>query len=165
MSSKLLRIYIFNRPLRTRTLFSRTDNQGDQWHWGQVEVNVDSRYSAGSLSIRFRGSIGVGSASDIALDDICVANGECGKSYSALIKMISVQYDEIEKHNFFLADQVKARKRNLKETMEEILATDQISTISKRHCNFSQFVVLHPWRLIATNNCGDLFAPLCIALN
>ena len=48
--------------------------------------------------------------------------------------------------------------------MEEISATDQIFSSSKRHCNFSQFVVLHPWRLIATNNCGDLFAPLCIAL-
>ena len=45
----------------------------------RIEVDVDSRYSAGSLRIQFKGTIGSTSSSDIALDDICIANGPCGK--------------------------------------------------------------------------------------
>ena len=46
---------------------------------GQVELNVNSTYRAGSLRIRFEGRVGRTSSSDIALDDICFASGPCGK--------------------------------------------------------------------------------------
>ena len=49
---------------------------------GQVEINVDQRFRAGSLSIAFRGRVGSGSSSDIALDDLCIANGPCGEGNS-----------------------------------------------------------------------------------
>ena len=45
----------------------------------RIEIDVDSRYSSGSLRIQFNGTIGSTSSSDIALDDICIANGPCGK--------------------------------------------------------------------------------------
>ena len=42
-------------------------------------IDVESQYIGGSLKIKFKGTIGRRSSSDIALDDICIANGPCGK--------------------------------------------------------------------------------------
>ena len=66
------------RPLLSDNVLSKKESLGSQWILGRVELNVNSAYRAGSLKIRFEGEVGRTSSSDIALDDICFANGPCG---------------------------------------------------------------------------------------
>ena len=44
-----------------------------------MTIDMEPRFDGGSLRITFQASLGTTSSSDIALDDICIAPGPCGK--------------------------------------------------------------------------------------
>ena len=71
-----LSVFLLEPPLKPIQRWRKSGNQGNRWHLAKFdfEAKTNTRF----VQFIFRGEIGTGYKSDIALDDIDIRSGRCG---------------------------------------------------------------------------------------
>ena len=67
-----LNVYNISENGHSMKLFSKSNNQGPQWHSARIDIRTDQTFK-----IIFEGQRGKGDRSDIAIDDMSLHPGNC----------------------------------------------------------------------------------------
>ena len=70
-----LSVFLLEPPLKPVQHWRKFGNQGNRWHLASFDF--EAKNSSRFAQIMFRGEIGSGFKSDIALDDIDIRSGRC----------------------------------------------------------------------------------------
>ena len=70
-----LSVFLLEPPLKPVQLWRNSGNQGNRWHLAKLDFKAQK--NTRFVQLIFRGEIGTGYKSDIALDDIDIRSGRC----------------------------------------------------------------------------------------